>query len=249
MSGRAFDGRSVLVTGSSRGLGREIAVAFGAAGARVGVTYRTRAADAGETAELVRAAGGRAVTLEIDVRDGEAVASAFEAFSADAPLDALVNNAAQVRDHPFLTLSPAEWDAVIDANLGGTYRCCRAAAPGMMARGDGAIVNVASVAGLRASPGQTNYSASKAGVLGLTRTLAAELAPYGVRVNAVAPGILSTGMGARMDHENAEALVRRVPAGRPGEGREVADAVLFLASAQSTYVVGQCLVVDGGLSL
>ena len=249
MSARRFDGRSVIVTGSSRGLGRDIAVAFGAEGARVGVTYRTRANEAEETAERVRAAGGSAITLPLDIRDPDSVEDAFGAFAADAPIDALVNNAAEVRDHPFLTLGPEEWQAVIEANLTGTYRCCRAVAPAMMARRSGAIVNLASVAGRRASPGQANYAAAKAGVIGLTKTLGAELAPYGVRVNAVAPGILSTGMGARLDRRIASAHAANIPVGRFGDGREVAGAVLFMASDECTYVIGQCLTVDGGLSL
>lgn len=244
-----FADAHVIVTGASRGLGRAIAVAFGAEGARVGVTYRTREADAQETVELVREAGGQAVPLRMDVRDGTSVQETLRTFAPEGAVDVLVNNAAVVRDSPFVTLSAEEWSAVLDTNLSGTYRCCRAVAPGMMARRRGAIVNVGSVAALRASPAQANYSAAKAGVLGLTRTLAAELAPYEVRVNAVVPGLLRTGMGARLDHRVAERRRQDIPLGRFGEGAEVARSVLFLASDEGSYVVGQCLTVDGGLSI
>ena len=249
MRGDRFEGAQVLVTGASRGLGREIAIAFATEGARVRITYRTRRAEAARVAETITTAGGLADVIEMDLRDADSVAAAFSAFGAERPLDVLVNNAAEVRDAPFLTLASNQWEPVIAANLTGTYLCCRQAAAGMMARRRGAIVNVVSTAAMRASPGQANYAAAKAGVLGLTRTLAVEMAPYGVRVNAVAPGLLETGMGARLDHRIADRRRAQIPAGRFGTGAEVANAVLFLASDEASYVVGECLAVDGGLSL
>ena len=248
MTGR-FAGRGVVVTGSSRGLGRDIAVAFGREGARVSVTYRTREAEAEQTAAMVRDGGGHADLVRLDVRDLDSVREAVRTVEAAGPIAVLVNNAAEVRDHPALTLPPPEWDSVLDVNLSGVYRCCREVAGAMMARRSGAIVNVASVAGLRASPGQANYAASKAGVVGLTVTLAAEFGPYGVRVNAVAPGLLTTGMAARLDRRIVERRLSGIPAGRLGEGAEVAAAVVFLASDEAAYILGQCLTVDGGLSL
>ncbi len=248
MSGR-FEGRHVLVTGASRGLGRAVAVAFAREGARVGVGYRAQEADATETLAAVDAAGGRGEVVRFDVRDCAATEGAIAGFARGGGLDVLVNNAAVVRDQFFAMMAPSEWEDVVVTNLTGTYHCCRAAIPFMLRRRRGAIVNVASVAGLRASPGQANYGAAKGGVLSLTATLAAELAPRGVRVNAVVPGVLATGMGERLDRRVAEQRRAAIPLGRFGEGDEVARAVVFLASDDSSYVVGQSLVVDGGLSL
>lgn len=247
--GGRFQGEGVIVTGASRGLGRSIAQAFGAEGARVGVGFRTRRDEAEETLALVETAGGSGEVLAMDVRDQGAVERAFKTFESSAPLSVLVNCAAVVHDQMFPMMSATEWDAVIATNLTGTYRCCRAAVRPMMGRRSGAIVNVSSIGGVRASPGQTNYSASKAGVIGLTLTLAAELAPYGVRVNAVAPGLFTAGMGARLDRRIVEARGKTIPLGRFGKAEELANVVLFLASPAASYIVGQCIVVDGGMSL
>jgi 3-oxoacyl-[acyl-carrier protein] reductase len=244
-----FSDKSVLVTGASRGLGRAVAEAFAREGARVGIGYRARTEEAKGTLALVEAAGGQGTLLQFDVRDPQAVGRAVEAFSRDAGPDVLVNNAALVRDRYFAMMSFDDWESVVSVNLHGIYHCCRAVLPGMMARRRGAIVNVASVAGLRASPGQTNYAGSKGGVLAITSTLAAEVASYGVRVNAVVPGLLTTGMGARLDRRVAERRRATTPLGRFGEPEEVARVVLFLASDESSYVVGQSVVVDGGMSL
>ena len=246
-----FAGRQVVVTGASRGLGRDIAIAFAAEGAHVGVGYRSRAEEAEATSAAIAASGGSAVALRFDVRDGEAVFTAFDAFARDGGggIDVLVNNAAVAHDALFAAMGPPQWTEVLDANLTGTYHCCRAVLPHMLRRRGGAIVNVASVAGLRASPGQANYAASKGGILALTTTLAAELAPRGVRVNAVVPGLLRTGMGERLDRRHREQRAAGIPLGRMGEGAEVARAVMFLASDDASYIVGQHLVVDGGMSL
>ena len=247
--GSRFAGAGVLVTGASRGLGRAVAEAFAAEGARVGVTYRTRREEAEETLELVTSVGGDGGTYELDVRQPESVERAVRAFQEGGPLDVLVNNAAVVYDQAFVVMDADVWASVLSTNLTGTYHCCRAVLPSMMARGRGAIVNVVSIAGIRASPGQANYAASKGGVMGLTTTLASEVARHGIRVNAVMPGLLSTGMGARLDHRVAERRRSEIPLGRFGEGKEVANVILFLASDDASYVLGQVLAVDGGSSL
>jgi 3-oxoacyl-[acyl-carrier protein] reductase len=250
MSGRArFAGAGVLVTGSSRGLGRDIALAFGAEGAHVAVCYRARSDEAAETLDGIVEAGGSGSLLAMDIRDRESVKAAVSAAEKERSIEVLVNNAAIVQDQPFVMMSPAEWNETLETNLTGTYHCCRAVLPAMMARGRGAIVNVASIAAFRASPGQASYAASKGGVLSLTLTLAREVAPRGVRVNAVVPGLLQTGMGARLDRRVVERRLENIPLARLGRGEEAARAVLFLASDEASYIVGQTLTVDGGLSL
>jgi 3-oxoacyl-[acyl-carrier protein] reductase len=244
-----FAGRHVLVTGASRGLGRDVARAFAREGARVGIGYRSHAVEALETLTMIEADGGTGSLLAFDVREQAAVDAAFATFAGEGGLDVLVNSAAALRDGWLALLAPGDWQAVVDVNLTGTFHCCRAAVRHMLPKRAGAIVNVASVAGVRASPGQSSYAASKGGVLALTVTAAAELAPRGVRVNAVVPGLLTTGMGRRLDRDVAERRRAAIPLGRFGEGDEVARAVLFLASDEASYITGQSLVVDGGLSL
>ena len=249
MSGRFAD-QTVLVTGASRGVGRALAEAFGREGAFVLVAFHRREDAAAEALAAVLAAGGDGETLPLDVRDRAAVDRAVDrAVEARGALDVLVNNAGVVRDDHISLMDPGAWDEVLAVNLTGVFNCSRAALRPMMARRRGAIVNVASVAGLHASPGQANYAASKGGVVAFTRTVAAEVAPRGVRVNAVALGLLSTGMAARLDHRVARRQRDRIPLGRFGEAAEAAAAVLFLASDEASYLVGQTLVVDGGLSL
>jgi 3-oxoacyl-[acyl-carrier protein] reductase len=244
-----LDGLTVLVTGASRGLGQAIAVAAGREGAWVAVHGRSRPDAAERTLAAVHAAGGDGGVFLCDVRDRDAVAALVRAVeSARGPLDVLVNNAGVAADGPAALLGAREWRDVLDVNLSGAFYGCQAVLPGMMARRAGAIVNVASVAGLFASGGQANYAASKGGLLALTRTLAVEAAPFGVRVNAVVPGVLTTGLAARLDRRVVEERRARVPLGRLGEGDEVAQAVVFLASRRASYVVGQALVVDGGLT-
>ena len=175
---------------------------------------------------------------------------AIRAFLAQRNgIDVLVNNAAIVDDKPFALMSADSWTAVLKTNLGGVYNCSRAVVRPMMAKGKGAIVNIGSVAGLIASPGQANYAASKGGIMALTRTLAVELAPNGIRINTVVPGFLTEGIAQRMNRHIAEDRRSHIPLARFGNPEEVAHAVLFLASDDASYITGQQLVVDGGLSL
>ncbi len=247
---RRFEDRVVLVTGGSRGLGRAVATGFGKEGARVFVGYRTREKEAAETLAAIEASGGRGDVVALDVRDRASVEKALSGILQEAgTLDILVNNAGLARDGLAATMSQQDFDDVIATNLAGTFHCCTVAVRHMLARRRGAIVNVASLAGLHSSPGQANYAASKGGVIALTRTLAAEFAGSGVRMNAVVPGLFAAGMGQRLDHRVRDAKKAAIPLGRLGEPREMASVVLFLASDEASYMVGQCIVVDGGLSL
>jgi 3-oxoacyl-[acyl-carrier protein] reductase len=241
--------RTSLVTGASRGLGRAIAIALAERGDFVFVGYRDRSADGEETVRLVREAGGEGATFVADARDAAQVKRAIDsALESRGAIDVLVNNAAVARDEAFALMSSESWDDVIRTNLDGPFHFARAVARSMIARKRGAIVNVGSVAGLRASPGQANYAAAKAGLVGLTSTLAVELAPHGVRVNAVLPGFVDAGMAKRLDHRAAARGRERIPIGRFGTPREIAEVVAFVASDAASYIVGQAIVVDGGLS-
>lgn len=245
-----FTDKTVVVTGASRGLGRAIAVAFASEGAYVYLAFRSRTDEATRTLDLVAKAGGQGTLLPFDVRDRDGLAEAFARVQRERQsLDVLVNNAGLARDALFPLMSADDWHEVVAVNLSGTFHCTSAAVRLMLPRKAGAIINVASAAGIRAAAGQANYSASKGGVLAFTRSLAAELAPRGLRVNAVLPGLLGAGMAVRLDHRIVAEQKARIPLGREGSAEEVARVVLFLASDEASYVVGQCLSVDGGLTL
>lgn len=244
-----LDDRDALVTGGSRGIGRAICLALAARGAFVWVHYRQRREQAFKTAQMIQDAGSDCAITQFDVRASGEIEEALDRIQQQrGPLDILVNNAAITSDGPFAMMPPERWRDVLDVNLDGTVRCCQAVFRKMMARRRGAIVNVASIAGLRGSPGQTNYAASKGGVLAFTRSLAAEAAPHGVRVNAVVPGVIDAGMAQRLDHRKLEQIVERIPAGRTGQADEVANVVAFLVSQDASYIIGQAIVVDGGLA-
>jgi 3-oxoacyl-[acyl-carrier protein] reductase len=244
-----FEGRTVVVTGASRGLGRTMAIAFAGEGAHVVAGWNRREEDAAETGRLIAQAGEGEIARFDVTRPDEVEAALARIHAARGRIDVLVNNAGISRDGAFALMSRAELREVLDVNLEGAFHCTRAALPFMLRLQKGAVVNVASVAGLRASPGQANYAASKGGLLAFTRTVAAELAPKGIRVNAVVPGLVDTGLARHLDRRLVARWRDLTPLGRLAQPEEIARAVLFLASDEASYVVGHALVVDGGLTL
>ena len=242
---KRFEDQRILVTGASRGLGRDIALRFASEGGSVFVGYHNRREEAEACAAQCIELGVESEAIALDLTDMVSTRASIAALPA---LDVLVNNAATIRDQFFLLQSDADDADVIATNLSGSMTCIRAALAGMFRIGRGAIVNVASVAGLHGSPGQASYAASKGGLIALTRTLARELAGRGIRINAVAPGIFDAGMAQRMDHRAREAKLELVPMGRVGRSEELASVVAFLASNDASYITGQTIVVDGGLT-
>ena len=248
-----LEGKSALITGASRGIGEAIALRFADEGCDIAINYlpepgRDNAAEAERVAEKIVALGRRAVCLEADITDLAAVermvASALEAFGK---LDILVNNAGIARDRTLKKLEKADWDAVLAVNLTGAFHCTRAVIDHMRERGQGRIISLASVVALMGNIGQTNYAASKAGLIGFTKALAREVARRGITVNAIAPGFIDTEMTQAMPEEAREAVLAAIPMARMGRPDDVANAALFLASDAAAYITGHVLSVNGGL--
>ena len=241
MSFASLEGKTALVTGGSRGIGRAIALELGRAGANVVVSYRTGREEAEAVASEI---GGRAV--EADVGDPESAKALVEGAG---DLDILVNNAGRTRDGLLARMSDEDWRTVIDTNLSSVFYTCRAAARPMMKRRVGAIVNVSSIVGVHGNFGQTNYAASKAGIIGFTKSLARELGSRNVRANVVAPGYVKTQLTDVLPEEATAMMLTNTPLGRLGDPEDVAGAVRFLCSDDAKFVTGAVLLVDGGLGM
>ncbi|MCC6617732.1 MAG: 3-oxoacyl-[acyl-carrier-protein] reductase [Chloroflexi bacterium] len=242
-------GKAALVTGGSRGLGRAIALALAGQGADVAVNYRGNAAAADEVASRITSLGRRAVTIQGDTAAGREACEAIVRAALDAlgSIDILVNNAGITRDNLLMRMDADEWDAVIDTNLSGPFWMTRAVSRPMMKARSGRIINMSSAAGRMGNPGQANYAAAKAGLIGLTKTTARELASRGITCNAIAPGLITTDLTAGLPEAATEALVGLTPLGHVGTVDDVAAAAVYFASDEARYVTGQVLGVDGGI--
>ncbi len=241
-----FQDQVVVVTGASRGIGKGIAAAFAAEGAKVVCVATTEKGAAAAAEEIGNGAKGYAC----DVSDSASVEALFKAVDTDfGTPQVLVNNAGITRDGLFIRMKEEDWDRVMDINLKGSFLCIKAVTRGMMKARYGRIINLSSIVGLTGAAGQANYSASKAGVLGLTMSIAKELGSRGITCNAVAPGFIETDMTEELSEEMKAGVIANAPAGRLGNAADIAQAVLFLASKEASYITGQTLTVDGGLSL
>lgn len=239
-------GKTALVTGASGGIGRDIAIMLSAAGAKVALSGTRQAV----LEEVAAACAGETAVVTCNLSDPEAVNGLVgDAEAAIGPLDILVANAGITRDQLLLRMKEEDWDAVLNVNLGAYFRLTKSALRGMMKRRFGRIIGITSVVGVTGNPGQTNYAASKAGMIGFTKSLAQEVASRGITANCVAPGFISSPMTDVLPDAQKEVLLGSIPAGRLGEGDDIASAVVYLASVQAGYVTGQTLHVNGGMAM
>ncbi|HLR10775.1 MAG TPA: 3-oxoacyl-[acyl-carrier-protein] reductase [Sporosarcina sp.] len=243
-----FEGKTAIVTGASRGIGREIALQLGREGAKVAVNYSGSKEKAEEVVALIQEAGGEAFAIQADVSNAESVKNLVdETIKTFGSLDILVNNAGITKDNLLMRMKEDEWDSVIDTNLKGVFLCTKAVTRQMMRQRAGKIVNVASIVGVSGNPGQANYVAAKAGVIGLTKTSAKELASRNIYVNAVAPGFITTEMTDELPEDVKSQMLATIPLAKLGEAAHVAKTVLFLLSEDADYITGQTIHVDGGM--
>ena len=246
----SLNGKVALVTGGSRGIGRAVCLRLAEMGAQVMVNYVTQPTAAEETAAAIRAAGGAAQPVKFDVGDTGTTQEAIKQMVAEhGRLDVLVNNAGITRDGLLATMKEEDWDRVLTINLKGAFNCIKAACRPMMKRRWGRIINITSVVGYAGNPGQANYAASKAGLVGLTRSAAREFASRGITVNGVAPGYIKTDMTSCLPEAVTEKILREIPMGVLGQVEDVAGAVAYLASDEARYITGQILHVNGGMYL
>jgi 3-oxoacyl-[acyl-carrier protein] reductase len=242
------EGRVALVTGGGRGIGRAIAIRLAEGGTRAAISYRANDAAAEETVNLVREAGAECELFKGDVATPEDVEALIKGIGESfGPVEILVNNAGTTRDNILLRMKDTEFDEVLTTNLKGTYLCTRAVLRGMVRARWGRIVNVSSIVGLLGNAGQANYAASKAGIIGFTKSVAREVAGRGITANAVAPGYVETELTGSLPENIKQQILGQVPVGRFGEVEEVAEVIAFLASDSAAYITGQTIAVDGGM--
>ena len=245
-----LEGKIALVTGASRGIGRQVSLTLGAKGATVIVNYNGSAAKAEEVVKEIEAAGGKAEALQCNVSDFEACGQMLaDIVSRHGRLDILVNNAGITRDNLLMKMSEEDFDAVVNTNLKGVFNCIKHIARQMLKQKSGRIINMSSVSGVLGNAGQANYCAAKAGVIGITKSAARELASRGITVNAVAPGFIVTEMTDVLSDSVKEAATEKIPMKKFGETQDIANAVAFLASDEAKYITGQVLCVDGGMAM
>lgn len=243
-----LEGKVAIVTGGSRGIGRAISIALAEKGADVVLFYAGNQQKAEETQAEIEKLGRQSLALQVDVSNSEQVAAAFrQVTSTFKRLDILVNNAGITRDQLAIRLKEEDWDQVVDTNLKGTFLCSQAAIRPMLKQRKGRIINVSSVVAIAGNPGQANYCASKAGVIGLTKSMAKELAARNITVNAIAPGFIDTDMTQVLSEKQKQQILSGIPSGRFGKPEDVAEAVCFFASEGAGYITGQILNVDGGM--
>ncbi|MFZ3101653.1 MAG: 3-oxoacyl-[acyl-carrier-protein] reductase [Desulfitobacteriaceae bacterium] len=245
-----LDGSVAIVTGAGRGIGRAIALELATAGAIVVVNYASNSVKAEEIVKQITATGGKGMSIQADVSQASEVERLVRTTIEEyGKIDILVNNAGVARDNLLLRMKEADWDTVLDINLKSVFLCTKAVCKGMLKQRSGVIINISSVVGISGNAGQANYAAAKAGIFGFTKSMAKELAPRGIRVNAVAPGYISTDMTAILPEGVKNEIIKGIPLGHIGSAEEVAKAVLFLVSPAAAYITGQTLSVDGGIAM
>lgn len=243
-----LENKVAVVTGASRGIGRAIALELAAQGAKVVVNYSGSEAKADEVVAAIQRAGGEAIAVQANVADADSVQALMKAaLDTFGSLDILVNNAGITRDNLLIRMKEDEWDDVLNTNLKGVFLCTKAVARQMMKQRAGRIINISSIVGVAGNAGQANYVAAKAGVIGLTKTTAQELASRNILVNAIAPGFITTEMTDALPAEMKEAMLKQIPLARLGQPEDIAKAVAFFASDAANYITGQTLQIDGGM--